>query len=748
MTTSVTDLTPEADGSLSSEQIISLIEDVRDEPEWRENAAVEEDILAGNQLPQDTLAKMREFGIPPIISNLIEPVIASMVGFEAATRTDPIVLPDNDQSQEGAEAYNALLKEQTRLARFNEGCSDAFESAAKIGIGWIEVTRNSDPAKPDFYVGSVPWREMWWDWRARKADLTDARYFLRRKWWDRDILATILPFAKDTIMRATSGWPGGFLGDWDTADSDGSSRMGRSIDEYNRYGTYGSLEIQEWIDTEYRRVALFEILYRVPKMATMMLFPSGQKVEYDKDNRFHNAAVASGQVELVVGPSTTLRQAFYLGHEKILDRPLSGQEPHYIPVFARREGGDGSPYGYIRSMKSPQEAYNQRYARVLHDLLARRVLASENAVVDHAQAKRDVNRANAYIQLKGNTGATGTERFEILTNTDMTQFSMALMETAKADIHAASGIPREFVGAVSGANQSGVAIDSLIDQGQKVLGPFLRNYLEARRRAAQRLLDMIVVDMQGKPDVEVRTEPTMAAASKTIILNRRTDEGGIDNQTAWLRTHVALSETPASPTYRAQQFGQMTEVMKSLPPELSAAMLDMFVDMSETPHKREMLERIRQITGFGPEPEDPAERERIAQEKQQQQQLQQMEVDLQIREREAAIAKLVAEAEFIAARARKHAGVDTAHTEARTYAELAKVQRAAEDSEREDIALEGELVTASERLALETRRAAGEDERAEVELQRKMVETGGRLAVDAQKSRDQKAIAEQRPAAT
>ena len=147
----------------------------------------------------------------------------------------------------------------------------------------------------------------------------------------------------------------------------------------------------------------------------------------------------------MAGPTTRLRQALYLGYDRLMDRPLNAMEPHYIPVIARREGGDGSPYGYIRNMKSPNEAYNQRYARVLHDLSGRRVIASEDAVVDHEATRRDINKNNAYILLK--SGNLENERFEIVTNVDMTQISMALMENARRDIHAASGIPQEFVGA-------------------------------------------------------------------------------------------------------------------------------------------------------------------------------------------------------------------------------------------------------------------------------------------------------------
>ena len=136
------------------------------------------------------------------------------------------------------------------------------------------------------------------------------------------------------------------------------------------------------------------------------------------------------------------------------------------------------------------------------------------------------------------------------------------------------------------------------------------------------------------------------------------------------------------------------------------ALSDLLVSMSETPHKDEIIERIRGLTGFGPEPEDPQKREELRQQQAKEQQIADKQQEIEMLAAEGQARKLVAEAKFLESRAAKLEGVDTEHTQAKTIAELTKIQQS------DDV-----------------------DERAEVELQRKLTETGGNLAIAAQKSR-------------
>ena len=49
-----------------------------------------------------------------------------------------------------------------------------------------------------------------------------------------------------------------------------------------------------------------------------------------------------------------------------------------------------------------------------------------------------------------------------------------------------------------------------------------------------------------------------------------------------------------------------------MPPDIQPALLDMVIRAAQLKDGNELIERIRGITGFGPEPEDPAQREKMA----------------------------------------------------------------------------------------------------------------------------------------
>ena len=687
---------PQPDGSYSEYQLREFLEELRDEPPWRDNAALEEEYYDGNQLDQATLQLMAENGLPPIIVNRIKPAIDSVVGFEALTRRDPRVLPENDDSVQGAEGLNALLKETIRLAEFNEAYTEAFLSSVKIGIGWVEVSRNPDPFEYPYRCVYVPWREMWWDWRARRKDLMDARYIMRRKWMDRDVLATMFPDQREIIFRETSNWPTGAPGDWDDTDNQGAHPMGRSLDTRS---TYSSVESYEWLDPSDRRVALFEMLYWVPSMVTVMKLSGGRKIEFDKNNAMHRQAVTFGAVQLETGPSKKLRQAFYLGPHRLKDRPIQGRTPHYIPVIYALEGGDGSPYGLVRAMKSPQESYNARRTRILHDLSARRVVASGNAVDDHDRAAEEVGRPDAYIQLSDDFDRQ-KDLFEVQENVDTSPISFSLMQADVMDIEAASGVSKEFKGETSGANQSGDAIGLRTDAARQTMGLFFTRYNTQRMKGADLCVQYRVADLQGESDVDVHVERTGMKAAHKVRMNRREADGMRTNDVALMRTRIALADFPASATHRQQQALQLSEVMKSLPDEIQAVLTDIYVSMLDTPHQDDILDRIREVTGFGPESDDPQERAAQQEAKAEQAAMQQKMAELEMLEREAEARLKLANASLTEAKAAKLATSDTQLTDAKVISELAKIEQDSERGEREEVDLQRKLEETATNLML------------------------------------------------
>lgn len=107
------------------------------------------DYADGNQLDTDLLRRQQALGIPPAVEDLIGPALLSLQGYEAVTRTDWRVTPNGDVGgQDVADALNYRLNTAERQSGADRACSEAFRPQIACGIGWVEVSRESDPFVP------------------------------------------------------------------------------------------------------------------------------------------------------------------------------------------------------------------------------------------------------------------------------------------------------------------------------------------------------------------------------------------------------------------------------------------------------------------------------------------------------------------------------------------------------------------------------------------------------------------------
>lgn len=672
---------------LSRERIEQILQDLRNEPPWRAEARREVDLYDGNQLDNDTLQRMADLGIPPIIVNLIKPAVDTILGLESKTRTDPLVRPENQQSAEGAEALNAKLKEATRMTRFNRATSDGFGSQIKAGMGWVEVSRESDPFKYPYRVKMVHRDEMWPDWRAREPDYSDARFLVRRKWYDADELETFFPKHKRLIRQSIASQPM-----WE-ADDHIDSPLGRAWDIERTT----SLQNEEWRDTERQRLALYEVWYKVFAEIWVLDLPDGRIVELNRKDPRHSEAVVNGLIKPRKARTSKIRVAYYLGPHQLEDiqSPYTHGRFPYAPFFGYREDRSGAPYGLIRAMKSPQEEVNARRSKMLYNLSTRRVIVDEDAVKDHKQTANEVARPDSYITT--NPERKHANGFRIDSDAGLNDQQFQLMLEAKSNVQEASGQYPEMQGRSAGSGQSGEAIKSLVEQGTQVLGEIFDNYQEGRRIAADMLLHMIVEDLAAQDNVAVEIEED-AGDTKEIYLNQPAVDGFghrfRTNDVMRLRTRVVLDDTPSTASYRQQVMSRLMDLTQALPENIQAAVIDLVVDSTDLPNRKAFVERIRQVTGAGKEQDPQAQ-----QAAQQEQQMQQRDVELQFQEREAKLAemaekvretaartdKLIADTYYTRARGDKAAGVESAYDAARTAKTYAEIESDERESERRDI---------------------------------------------------------------
>ena len=690
-------LDPQHDGSFSREQLWRFMWEMRMEPDWRSEAEVEMAFYDGDQLSTDMLRKMKDLGFAPIVMNMIAPTIDSVAGWETIARADLMCRPETDDSYHAAMGLNVKFKEALRMTRFNTHVGHQFKTAVKIGVCWLEVSRNPDPFEYPYRARIVPWREMHVDYRSRDPDYSDARYIHRQRWFDRDELAHHFPRHRRLIEDiAFGGYADGWSLNWDGMNrTDFADDLAHSLEQEKRF----TLEEDEWRQQNRGRAALSEILYWVPRAVECLRLRDGRVVEIDRNSELHLMALRRGMAQYVPGVTKDWRQAFYLGPHRLGDRKLKLNRPHYVPIVAFRKDNDGAPYGFIRRMMSAQEAYNARQTRMIYDTTSRKYKVDDDAVDDHAKTARELNKVNSYIVMRGDRRAeSGLDQLNTLDTTPVTQL---LMQENKQNFRDVTGLHPEFMGRTMEAGRSGVAIETLIEQTSQVLGPVVDSYREGKRKAGELLLGLIIDDLKEMDDYAVETDERSDGKRRTIVLNARRNDGTRDNDIMIAKMEVALGEAPSSVTFLQQKLQSLVEIVKAMPDQLQAVMTDLVVRAAALPDGEEMLERIRALTGYGPEPKDPEERAALQQQREQAAALEERLNELQIMVQEAEVAAKEARAAHDRARAVKTAGADTDLTEAKSINELAKVDVTRDEQDRKDRETSGKLIADAARLEKE-----------------------------------------------
>lgn len=614
--------------------IDSMLMEIRNQPAWRIDADAEADYYDGNQLDQETLDLYEERGQAPIITNLIKPTIDVVLGMEAKTRTDWKVnqgdLTDEDATAEVAEALSAKLHKAESESRADRACSDAYAHQVKVGLGWVEVSRESNPFTSSYRVKSVHRREMWWDWRAVEPDYSDARYMIRRKWYDEDVLGASFPQHKDTIKQLLGGQPAGLDMVLNTATG-----LGRALDVIQG----SSIEQYEYLNTQRKRACLYEIWYKRMVNGFTMKLPNGKVVEFDSKNPRHVAAVESGMLELTKATFLKMRVAYSIGAFILYDgaSPYRHQDYPYVPMLGFREDRTGIPYGLIRAMKSPQDEVNSRKSKMYALLNTRGVIADGDAVKDHNKAAREVSRHDYYIQLDENRKSTS--KFEIKEGGQLADQQYKVMMEAKEEINQAAGVYQSMMGQTSSTTAAS-AIANLVEQGTTTLAEINDNYRFGRRKVGELLLEMVKEDCEGKA-MRVRIEDGID--KKTIVLNvpaidPETGEQILQNDVSKANVVVAIEDINQSATYRQQQYAQLVELTKSMPPQTQALIIDFVLEASDQPNRKKMAERIRKVTGISDDPEGQNPQLQQMQELMQQQQAQLQQLMSELEQAKKAIA--------------------------------------------------------------------------------------------------------------
>lgn len=679
-------------------KLMALMSDLHSQPDWRSLANRANAYYDGDQLSTGVIAVLKLRGQPITIHNLIAPTIDGVLGMEAKSRTDLMVLADDPDGsmEELAEALNAEFADVCRLGGEGRARGDAYASQIKSGIGWVEVRRNPDPFGPRLKFSAVHRDEVFWDWHRREADLSDCRWLMRRRWLDVDECCALMP-SKAEIIKISVG------NSWDGVISV-SNIKGMTPDlqsAFDEWQTFDQNQI-EWCSQDRQRVLLQIVYYRTYESKVVLKLENGRALEYNKDNQLHRTALAMGKAVLERCPVAVIREAWFAGPHFLVDRPCSAPHGMYplVPFWGYIKDSSREPYGLIVRAIPAQDEVNLRRIKLTWLLQAKRVIMDKDATnMSREQVLEEVERPDGYIELNPNRAnkKSISDVFRVEQDFQVAGQQFQVMQDSVKLIQDTMGIYAAYLGQ-GDVGQSGVAIANLVEQGATTLSEINDNYRFACQKVGELALCYLMEDLTKRRNYTVMINKDDKRRRKTVVINQQTEEG-LTNDISQLQTHIALAPIQSTPIFKQQLAERMENAMAKLPPEAAASCFDLLVEMMDIPNKHEFTERIRESLGIRKSQDDMTEEELQAAE--QQAQMQAMQQELAMREMTAKVAELEGKAAKWQAEAIRvqrlveSARYDDALTQAqtgKTLQEMAQLQQQAEELATQQQAMQAQLL--------------------------------------------------------
>jgi hypothetical protein len=667
---------------VEQDKLLELLSDIDGQPDWRTNAKIAHSYYDGDQLPSSLLEKIRELGLPEVMHNLIAPAIDGVLGMEAKTRTDLLVLADDpdDEMEQLAEAVNAEFSDVARLSRLDSARSDAYASQIKCGVGFVEVYRNPNPFGSRYKIKNVKRDEVYWDWFSTEPDWSDCRWVIRERWIDIDELSTLVP-SKEKVLELAANDFKGFV-DTDTVDGYDPDLVS-AWEESNRW----TREQTEYLSQNRKRIKLQIIYIRNFKRMKVLRFGNGRVVEYKNDSIPHQVALSLGKAQLEDAQVSEIYESWYAGPHHLGDRKCKAPNGMFpiVPFFGYRKDSNGEPYGLVARAIPAQNEVNLRRIKLTWLLQAKRVIADEDATnMSRKQLLEEVERADGYIELNPDrrNKKTISEAFQVQQDFNVAAQQFTIMQDSMKLIQDTMGVYSAFLGQEGGAD-SGVAIANLVEQGATTLAEINDNYRNSTQLVGELILGYIMEDMKLHRNRSITINREDKLKRKSVVINEETEEG-LTNDIARLRAHIALAPIQQTTAYKSQLADRMMQLTAQLPPQVQAAVIDLVAELSDIPNKGEFMERVRNALSIPKDQEDMTPEELQAQQAKQQQEQAQME--LAMREMSAKVAKLEAEASKVQATADGQRFDD-----AKTQAETAKILKEMEAMTQEINILRSQL---------------------------------------------------------
>ena len=256
---------------------------------WREKTAKAFAYYDGDSITEKMAQMAVDYDLEARNTNLVARVVNVVLGQEEKSRRDPKPEPDDDDAADVSDVLAVKLKEAQRESNADQEIGTTYANQVKGGLGWCGVSRRADPFQYQYAVEDIPWREMTWDRRAKKADLSDRTWDRRSQWKDLGDVMALYP-EHERSLRLAANNP---MSSWDNDEFEDEMRV--SFGEFRNapQTSWFRSNRNNWIDGNRSRIRMSEVEYKVPATVAVMKI-KGRTIIVDPQNQTHVEAISRG----------------------------------------------------------------------------------------------------------------------------------------------------------------------------------------------------------------------------------------------------------------------------------------------------------------------------------------------------------------------------------------------------------------------------------------------------------------------
>ena len=518
--------------------------------EARKNSLTAIDYYDSDQFTREELVRLQERGQPAIVINRIKPAINGIIGVTERGRSDPRAWPRQPQQNDAADVATDVLRYIADFSRFKRLKQDCFKDLLVPGTCAALVGVDDDR---QVTITQVRWEEFFHDPRSRRPDFKDARYLGIAKWMYADDASALYPEKRDAIEAAVNNGQGGGMMTPDLSFQD------RPL---SGPGTGGA-----WIDPKQRRLLVVELYYR-------------------ESGTWRRASFTGADI-LEAGPSP------YLDHKGRPDCPIEA-----MSAYVRRDNGR---YGAVWDMIGPQDEINKRRSKSVHLLSTTRIQVRDPTAidVDADVARKEAARPDGVIpfgwelapsvaEFRGNIEMLAEAKAEI----ERMGPNPAILGRTETDASGRALLARQQSGLVELSNLYG-ALEDWELRIYRQCWSRVKQYWTAPQfirvtddEDAPKFVGINQPIPGGPPVVGVDPATGLPALQPGVL--------GYRNRVAEMDVDIEIESQTDVANIAGEQFSELLQLVRMSPAYQQQAPLSMLIQLSTIPHKRAILDQIKQ----------------------------------------------------------------------------------------------------------------------------------------------------------